>query len=403
MTKVSLDNRVVKILNHIQAGVLYCKNDPYFTILYANDYFYQMIGYEKDEFALLYSNRFADLVPNGISKTPETGSLNRTEESPLDFEYRMRSKDGKIFWVRDTSWYEKEHDCWYVTIMDITDTKNTAYERQRLEFYLNNMPNKIVICDRNASIIYKNKQAEQCPYYEKDADSLFQLVEGHTLIRQPEEILEQASRGKIQEYETRYEKDGIFIGHDKNRMVPIWNAEGEIVNYMQISEDFLDKSDGLTHFPTRSMFEYYFSYYTRFHPERQVFFLILDVDDFKQINDTYGHCTGDEIIQNTGRRLTSVLGRQDYVCRFGGDEFLVLFVDQSLETVIEKGNYILSTGSRLIRKEKRTLTVTYSIGIAAREGEEGYQELLEKADSALYHVKENGKGGIGVFGENDVF
>ena len=97
------------------------------------------------------------------------------------------------------------------------------------------------------------------------------------------------------------------------------------------------------------------------------------------------------------------MGRQDYVCRFGGDEFLVLFVDQSLETVIEKGNYILSTGSRLIRKEKRTLTVTYSIGIAAREGEEGYQELLEKADSALYHVKENGKGGIGVFGENDVF
>ena len=213
MTKVSLDNRVVKILNHIQAGVLYCKNDPYFTILYANDYFYQMIGYEKDEFALLYSNRFADLVPDGISKSPETGSLHRTEESPLDFEYRMRSKDGKIFWVRDTSWYEKEHDCWYVTIMDITDTKNTAYERQRLEFYLNNMPNKIVICDRNASIIYKNKQAEQCPYYEKDADSLFQLVEGHTLIRQPEEILEQASRGKIQEYETRYEKDGIFIGH----------------------------------------------------------------------------------------------------------------------------------------------------------------------------------------------
>lgn len=74
MTKVSLDNRVVKILNHIQAGVLYCKSDPYFTILYANDYFYQMIGYEKDEFALLYSNRFADLVPDGISKTPETGS-----------------------------------------------------------------------------------------------------------------------------------------------------------------------------------------------------------------------------------------------------------------------------------------------------------------------------------------
>lgn len=185
-------------------------------------------------------------------------------------------------------------------------------------------------------------------------------------------------------------------------MIPIRNTEGEVLNYMQVSEDLLSKTDGLTHFPTRPMFIYYYDALNRSHPEKSVYLMIIDVDDFKTINDTYGHGVGDEIIRITGRKLTSILGQEDYICRFGGDEFLILFVDQTMEDVLEKGRYILSTIYDFPKTEKDPLKITYSIGIASREKGDGYQELLEKADSALYQVKENGKGGIRIFGWNSL-
>lgn len=397
MSKITLDHRAVTILNHIHAGVLYCKNDQHSTILYANDYFYKMIGYEKDEFAILFGNRFADLVVDDLAPILASVKEHIDLGKDLDFEYRMRNKKGEIFWIHETAKYDRENDSWYITIMDITEMKSLEYERERLEFYLNNMPNKIVICDLDASIIYKNKQAAQCSYFDSEATSLHQLTGCHVLVRSMDEILRSASTGETQEYETRYLKDGVFIGHDKNRLIPIRNSEGKVLNYIQVSEDLLTKSDGLTRFPTRPMFEYYFHCLTGSNPEKPVHLMIIDVDEFKGINDTYGHQTGDEIIRMTGRKLTSILGPEDYICRFGGDEFLILFFDQALDTVVEKARYVLNTAFHPVTMNGNTIQITYSVGVASRESGEDYEDLLQKADSALYHTKGNGKNNIKVF------
>lgn len=397
MLKLSLDNRVVNILNHINAGVLYCKNDEHSTILYANDYFYQMIGYEKDEFAILFSNRFADLVLDDVSYILKTIDEKIARGEDLDYEFRMRNKQGDIFWVHDTAKYEHENNCWYVTIMDITDMKSVEYERERLEFYLNSMPNKIVICDQNSNIVYRNKYAKECCYYNQEANTIHQLNAGHILGKQMDEILRQASLGEEVNYETRFQEKGIFIGHDKNRMIPIRNKEGVILNYMQVSEDLLSIGDVLTHFPTRSMFEDYYNNFTEDHSDQTICMAIIDIDDFKQINDTYGHYVGDEVIRVTGQRLSAVLGEVDYICRYGGDEFMILFVGQKLDSVLEKCRYIQYMSLNPIRIREVTMELSYSIGIASNECAQGYQELMEKADKALYQVKENGKGSILVY------
>lgn len=341
MSKTSLDRRVVTIMNHIHAGVLYCKNDRYSTILYANDYFYQMIGYEKDEFAILFSNRFADLVVDDVAPILISVKEHIALGKDLDFEYRMHNKKGEIFWIHDTAKYDPENDSWYVTIMDITEMKSLKYERERLEFYLNNMPNKIVICNLDTTIIYKNRQAAQCSYFNSEATSLYQLERGHVLVKSLDEILCRASDGETQEYETRYRKNGVFIGHDKNRLIPIRNSEG--------------------------------------------------------INDTYGHRTGDEIIRMAARKLTSMLGPEDYICRFGGDEFLILFVDQALENIIKKARYVLNTALSPDSIGGTTIRITYSAGIASRGSGDDYESLLLKADRALYRTKANGKNNIHIF------
>lgn len=397
MSKLSLDNRVVNILNHINAGVLYCKNDEHSTILYANDYFYQMIGYEKDEFAILFSNRFADLVMDDVSHILKSIDEKIARGEDLDFEFRMRNKQGEIFWVHDTAKYEQEYNCWYVTIMNITDMKSIEYEKERLEFYLNSMPNKIVICDQNANIIYRNKCAKECLYYNPEASSLHQLNGGNILGMQMEEVLRQASLGVEVNYETRFQENGTFIGHDKNRMIPIRSTDGKILNYMQVSEDLLSLSDGLTHFPTRAMFEDYYHYFTEAHSDQAIYMAIIDIDNFKNINDTYGHYVGDEVIRITGQRLSSVLGKEDYICRYGGDEFMILFVNQQLESVLDKCRYILYTALSTVQIRQVAIELSYSIGIASGEHASGYQDLMEKADHALYQVKENGKGCIIVY------
>ena len=95
--KLTLDNRAVNILNHINAGVLYCKNDEYSTILYANDHFYEMIGYEKDEFAILFGNRFAELVIDDVSSILKSIDVHIERDEDLNFEYRMRNKKRRDF------------------------------------------------------------------------------------------------------------------------------------------------------------------------------------------------------------------------------------------------------------------------------------------------------------------
>ncbi len=401
MAKLSLDNRAVNILNHIHAGVLYCRNDEHSTILYANDYFYQMIGYEKDEFAILFANRFADLVMDDVSHILKNIDWHIEQGLDLDYEYRMRNKQGDIFWVHDTAKYEAENNCWYVTIMDITEMKSLEYERKRLEFYLDSMPNKIVICDQNANIIYKNRCAEECAYYQQDASSLHQLIGGHILGKKLDEIMSQSAQGQQVDYEVRFSEQGTFVGHDRNRMIPIRDTEGDILNYMQVSEDLLSISDGLTHFPTRTMFEQYYESFIKAHPEQTVYMVIVDVDDFKSINDTYGHQTGDEVIRATGRRLTATLGAEDYVCRFGGDEFILLFVNQDLDGIQGKCQYVLNSTNLPLQGKEKDVKVTYSIGIAGGSQAPDYAALLEQADKALYQVKQNGKGGLMVYQDEE--
>ena len=399
MLSITRDDRVKNILNHINAGVLYCQNDEHSTILYANDYFYTMIGYTVEEVETLFQNRFADMVIDDVSLILVEIAKRIANEEDLDFEFRMRRKDGSIIWIHDTAKYDQVNDCWYVTIMDISEMKSIEYERERLEFFLNQMPNKIVISDIDGKIIYKNKKASDCVYYDQDATHLEHLLGNRILGREYNSLLRESLKGRMVKYETRFKKDGVFIGHDKNYLVPINDRNKNVFNFMQVSEDLLANSDVLTHFPTRFMFEDYFRYYTKVNGKSPVYICIVDIDNFKAINDTYGHVTGDKAIQLTAQRLTQILGREDYICRFGGDEFIVLFVNQTKEEVMTKCHKIIDLTKEQVCLEGYNINLTYSIGVASSQGERVYEKILKRADKALYEVKARGKSHILFFNE----
>jgi diguanylate cyclase (GGDEF)-like protein/PAS domain S-box-containing protein len=122
--------------------------------------------------------------------------------------------------------------------------------------------------------------------------------------------------------------------------------------------------------------------------------LYLDVDHFKQINDTFGHAAGDEVLKEFGQRLRMAIRSTDTVARLGGDEFTVILdgVGNQMEAA-GVAHKILEAIAQPFSVEGRVQTVSTSIGVAfTSSGGIGMQALSRQADEALYEVKRAGRG-----------
>jgi diguanylate cyclase (GGDEF)-like protein len=122
--------------------------------------------------------------------------------------------------------------------------------------------------------------------------------------------------------------------------------------------------------------------------------IYIDLDGFKQVNDTLGHDRGDELLREVGRRLTETLRRSDGVCRLGGDEFAVIIDDDSqreqVEAVAAKLVEVLAATYRL--GDRNAPPVSASIGACLYPDEaDDRGSLMRHADSAMYRAKERGK------------
>lgn len=122
---------------------------------------------------------------------------------------------------------------------------------------------------------------------------------------------------------------------------------------------------------------------------------ILDVDDFKKINDQLGHFAGDQILQHIGTVLAETFRSTDLVGRFGGDEFVVLLKDTIETTVLEKKFQKIEKQLSHIAIGEQFIKVTLSIGIATAAGENiDFDTLFQSTDAALYQAKAKGKNNI---------
>ena len=131
----------------------------------------------------------------------------------------------------------------------------------------------------------------------------------------------------------------------------------------------------------------------------RIAFLLVDVDLFKQVNDTHGHETGDRILAEVATALLGHFRPQDYICRIGGDEFVVIanHIDRNRAgSILQKIDQI----NQSLRETEPEITVSISAGIAfGREGETP-DEIFQKADKALYEVKRSIRGRAELYRED---
>lgn len=135
-----------------------------------------------------------------------------------------------------------------------------------------------------------------------------------------------------------------------------------------------------------------------FSQEKQALFMI-DIDDFKKVNDQYGHLTGDKVICCVADELTNAFRKTDLIGRFGGDEFVVLMTKiQSQEIAKIKGIEIIKNVLFSCVKQFN-INISISVGLAFSEKKDTLSLLFSRADKALYEAKNTGKGRMVVHGE----
>nr|WP_319219424.1 GGDEF domain-containing protein [uncultured Trichococcus sp.] len=118
----------------------------------------------------------------------------------------------------------------------------------------------------------------------------------------------------------------------------------------------------------------------------------MDIDHFKNVNDTYGHLVGDQVLNRIGPVLRSNIREVDIAARYGGEEFLIVFPDLGSENAKKIGERIQQSLKNTAFPIEHVLTI--SAGIASNHETQDMMELLELADGRLYHAKNTGRNRI---------
>ena len=136
--------------------------------------------------------------------------------------------------------------------------------------------------------------------------------------------------------------------------------------------------------------------------KEQLCVCMVDIDFFKQFNDTYGHEAGDEVLKMISKLLIENIRKNDIACRLGGEEFVLIFIGTTLDSVLSKLHYICENikNARLIFREQLLSRITVSVGVSeAPIHGHTTKDILRAADEALYIAKKSGRDRIVVYGQ----
>lgn len=187
----------------------------------------------------------------------------------------------------------------------------------------------------------------------------------------------------------------IVKAKETEDLVNAFSEMSSKVRTRQIELEYHALHDSLTSLPNRTLLLNRIAYNIRAskRDERNFSLLILDLDDFKEVNDTLGHIAGDNLLIKVGDRVKNVLRDVDTVARIGGDEFSILLPNTGEEQSIIISKKILSSFSEIFSVEGVDVSISASIGIAIYpEHGDDVQTLLRCADIAMYVAKRNKLG-----------
>lgn len=188
----------------------------------------------------------------------------------------------------------------------------------------------------------------------------------------------------------------------RTKIIPIKNDTNNIVQFIAIRDDITEKEeskyDGLTKLYNRKQFDKKFEIMLEElkKNDKTLNLVILDADDFKLVNDTYGHKKGDEVLVSISNIISENTRKSDLCARWGGEEFVIALPNSRIEVAKKIASRIKeSISSQITFENKRKQTCSF--GITTLLGTDCTNSIFERADKALYKAKKTGKDKIEIF------
>lgn len=383
--------------------------------LYWSDEVYRIFGLKPQEFGATYEAFLHYIHPDDHELVNQAYAQSIADLSPYQITHRVVTKNKEIKYV--------EERCEHIiqngeviksigTVLDITEKKE---QEKKIQEYITLIDEEVITSstDLEGDITYVSNAFCKISGYNRE-----ELIgRNHNIVRHPDmqesvytTMWQTIKSGGVWSGEIKnLKKDGGFYWVEA-KISPIYNVEGTKIGYTAIRHDITDKkrielisiTDGLTGIYNRRHFNHIFDeVINRAKREnRWVNFLIMDIDHFKQYNDTYGHQMGDDVLKKVATALKGSLRRADDYCfRLGGEEFGILFNAKDAELAYSFAETVRSSIEELhIKHEKNTASayITASMGLIAMPAEKisDMDEVYRKADELLYYAKEHGRNQV---------
>lgn len=422
-----VNQKMVRLVNKISVGIAEFTYQNKFKLLYANAAFLSMMGIVEDDFvdkAVDFSAFGLDIFEQEkIEKFFKNRNLN---ELSWEIEYQHRRPDNEVKWIYLQVTSEKNQqgeEVFHGVFMDITKLRrgNAAmclggdeYKimsrftgRLLFEYHIATKTMKYIsLFEKNATgdkimADYRNVVLQEKLVFEEDIPSFHRMCDcfdiGKPLIEEDLRMLNEEGRFvwcKVQAATifNNSEQPIKVIGKIEN--IDLQKRENE-----QLKEK--SKRDPLTSFYNKIVIEEAVDAYLAKGKQTRCAFMVIDVDNFKLVNDTRGHLFGDAVLLNIAEQLKTLFRASDLLGRAGGDEFVVFVKDVSSVQAVEAKAQEVCRAFRNLRVggQKGEYLISCSIGVALYpEHGENYKELFKKADQALYTTKDVSKNNFMVYG-----
>ncbi len=409
------ENEELASIIEYSTNEVYIVDKDTYKYLYVNKEALNKLGYTRQE---MYNMHVFDinktLTPDQAKQLEalliEHGSIfNKTTHT---------KKDGSTYPVQSylQHRYFKGKEVGIIFDIDISELVEAEEKQKKQAQILEQIHDSVVSTDLNNIITHWNHGATIIHGYVaeemigKSIDVLYPKSE----LKKAQWIRQQALLlGVYQDQITKITKSGNIIYTDITASV-LKNEEEEIIGITKYTQDITQRKeieeklkeqtqllnfqayhDSLTKLPNRSLFDDRLQQSITFAQRHNEKFglLFIDLDNFKQINDTLGHHYGDEILKIVAQRISGCLKKEDTLSRVGGDEFTVIVQNlQTSESISNIAEQIIQTLKPKIIIDNYTLHITASIGISLFPKDSILKnDLLKYADTAMYKAKDEGR------------